>query len=143
MQGSTVDDGAAGDARRTPPPADDGAAGDARDRPPPAGWRRPGEERAAVDLELLLELLGSLREPLAAVREPLASARERVPVEIQQRLAEASRDLLLALRALIDWQLERSEPRAGGRVGSKRSPGRGGARHQAAEPGPVRDIPIL
>jgi hypothetical protein len=54
----------------------------------------------------------------------LASFRDRIPAELQQRLADALREVLLAVRALIDWYLERSERR----------------RRQPAE---VQDIPIL
>jgi DNA-binding HxlR family transcriptional regulator len=42
--------------------------------------------------------------------------RELVPPEVQQRLLEALRELLLAIRALIDWYLERLERRRGERV---------------------------
>jgi hypothetical protein len=52
------------------------------------------------------------------------SLRELIPPELQQRLAEALREVLLALRALIDWYLERLEQRR-------------------AEPVEVQDIPIL
>jgi hypothetical protein len=84
-------------------------------KPPPAGWQQPaaeGEPGALLgaDADLLLGLLGALRD--------------RIPPDLQQRLAEAVREVLLALRALIDWYLERTEQ----------------ARSQAAE---VEDIPIL
>jgi hypothetical protein len=49
---------------------------------------------------------------------------ELVPEELQKRIAEAMRELLVALRALIDWLVERLERRPGG-------------------PAEVRDIPIL
>jgi hypothetical protein len=49
--------------------------------------------------------------------------RDLIPPELQKRLAEALRELLLALRALIDWYLERSERRR-------------------AAPTKVQDIPI-
>jgi hypothetical protein len=48
----------------------------------------------------------------------------RIPTELQQRLIAALREVLVALRALIDWCLERAERR-------RRTP---------AE---VQDIPIL
>ncbi len=94
------------------------AAARATRKPPPAGWQQPrpeGEEARdgglfGADAELLLGLVASLRD--------------RIPPELQQRLAEAVREVLLALRALIDWYLERSERRA-------------------AEPAEVQDIPIL
>ena len=89
-------------------------------KPPPAGWqqRAPegGTERSAAaslfggDAELLLGLLGSVRD--------------RIPPDLQQRLAEAVREVLLAVRALIDWYLERNEARR-------------------SQPSEVQDIPIL
>lgn len=72
-------------------------AGNAFRRPPPAGWQAPPSAetpgRGGPDLDLLIQLLESLRD--------------LVPPELQQRLAEAARELLLAVRALIDWYLER------------------------------------
>jgi hypothetical protein len=52
------------------------------------------------------------------------SLRDLIPPDLQQRLAEALRELLLALRALIDWYLERLEQRR-------------------KTPTPIQDIPIL
>jgi hypothetical protein len=89
------------------------AAEAARRRPPAAGWQTPHEEPDPDrdrDLELLAQIIQSLRD--------------RIPPELQRRLAEALRELLLAVRALIDWYLERLERRR-------------------AEPAEVRDIPIL
>ncbi len=94
------------------------AAGAAMRRPPPAGWQRPepdpppdgGSGIAAGEMELLL----------SAIRE----LRDRIPPDVQRRLGEALRELLLAVRALIDWYLERSE-------------------RQRREPADVQDIPIL
>jgi hypothetical protein len=91
-------------------------AGDEPPRTPPAGWQRPraeGDDGAApllADADLLLGLF--------------AAVRDRIPPDLQQRLAEAVREVLLALRALIDWYLERDER------------GRSG-------PAEVQDIPIL
>jgi hypothetical protein len=69
---------------------------------PPRGWESAREEPPrAPDLQALLGLLDAVRET--------------VPGEISRPLAEALRDLLLALRALIDWYLERvGEPAPGG-----------------------------
>jgi hypothetical protein len=82
-------------------------------KPPPAGWQAPGadSERPPLggDLELLTQLLQSVRD--------------LVPPELERRLAEALRELLLAVRALIDFYLERL---------GKRDP----------EPTEVEDIPI-
>jgi len=89
------------------PPADEEP--DAEELPP-AGWQARTEPRGAGDLELLLQVLGSLRD--------------RIPRELQRRLAEALRELLLAIRALIDWYLERADRRP-------------------REPAEVQDIPIL
>lgn len=69
---------------------------------PPAGWQTPlsEEDRRSGDLELLIQFVQSVRE--------------LIPPELQRRLAEALRELLLAIRALIDWYLERSEQRRAG-----------------------------
>lgn len=84
-------------------------------RPPAAGWQtRPASEASgsgsggpwasvigdggwirAADAELLLSVLAGLRD--------------RIPPDLQQRLAAAVREVLLAIRALIDWYLEHSE----------------------------------
>jgi hypothetical protein len=89
-------------------------------KPPPAGWQQPppagndGETGPGMafgaDADLLLGLLGTLRD--------------RIPPDLQQRLAEAVREVLLALRALIDWYLERTQRRR-------------------SEPTEIQDIPIL
>lgn len=96
------------------------------DRPPSAGWQRPeadGAPPVRVDPELLLELVELLRE--------------RVPAEVSVRVSDAVRELLLALRGLIDAYLERSEPERGGASGVAHG-------RDAPAPGPseVRDIPI-
>jgi hypothetical protein len=95
------------------------AAGSAAERlkPPAAGWQAPGEPRGTTSSEARPpgeELLAQL----------LQSLRELIPPELQRRLAEALRELLLALRALIDWYVQRLERRR-------------------AEPDEVEDIPIL
>jgi hypothetical protein len=79
-------------------------------KPPPGGWQTPPREPESGDLELLAQLLDSVRE--------------LIPPELQRRLAEALRELLLALRALIDFSLERIE------------------RGPEPNPGGVEDIPI-
>lgn len=69
-------------------------------KPPAAGWQSPNnDERPPLggDLELLTQLLQSLRD--------------LVPPELERRLAEALRELLMAMRALIDYYLERLERR--------------------------------
>jgi len=78
------------------PPADPG-------RPPPSGWQRPSGEAHdrwldSDQLELLLGLVAGLRD--------------RIPPELRERLRAAFRELLIAVRAVIDWYLERSDPDA-------------------------------
>jgi hypothetical protein len=90
------------------------AADDRPGRPPPAGWQQPAAERDPIspllaDSDLLLALYGALRD--------------RIPPDLQQRLAEAVREVLLALRALIDWYLEWTE-------------------RTHSDPAAVQDIPI-
>jgi hypothetical protein len=85
-----------------------------RDKPPPAGWQAPGSENqsgaaGSSELELLTQVIQSVRD--------------LIPPDLQRRLAEALRELLMALRALIDFYLERLE-------------------RQKAAPGEVQDIPI-
>ena len=73
---------------------------------PERGWavgdEHAGEPAGPSELQLVMRLLESLREV--------------IPAELSQQLAEAMRELLLAIRALIDWYLDRLErvPRAGG-----------------------------
>jgi hypothetical protein len=82
-------------------------------QPPPMGWQappaEPGGDQRREDLAVLLDLAGRLRD--------------LVPPELQRRLAEALRELLLAARAVIDWYLERLE-------------------HRRRDPVEVTDIPI-
>jgi hypothetical protein len=81
-------------------------------KPPPRGWQVPDDGSAAPASDL---------DPFVALAQAL---RDLVPAELQRRLVAALRELLLALRALIDWYVERLERR----------------REQAVE---VEDIPIL
>ncbi len=91
------------------PPA---GAGDPPDLPP-AGWQTSDEDpRPGYVPEL---------DPLVALVQAI---RDLIPPDLQQRLAAALREVLLALRALIDWYLERLDRR----------------REQGVE---VQDIPIL
>ena len=86
-------------------------AGD-RSTPPPAGWQASGEEPRASTSEL---------DPLVALVQAM---RDLIPPDLQRRLIAALREMLLALRALIDWYLERLDRR----------------REHGVE---VQDIPIL
>ena len=71
---------------------------------PERGWDVRPEDKAA-------ERPGELQ----AVVGLLASLRDAIPPELSQQLAEAVRELLLAVRALIDWYIDRIErlPRGG------------------------------
>jgi hypothetical protein len=64
---------------------------------PPRGWSVPGDEPtpAAFDLGQLAALIESLRGV--------------VPPDLARQLAEALRQLLLALRAVLDWYIARLE----------------------------------
>jgi hypothetical protein len=90
--------------------AEAATAGGEPTTPPPAGWQLPGEDASSPDLDPFITLVHALRD--------------LIPPELQRRLVAALRELLLALRALIDWYLDRLERR----------------REQAVE---VQDIPIL
>jgi hypothetical protein len=46
----------------------------------------------------------------------LDAVRDAVPAELSRQLAEALRELLLALRALLDWYIERLGEPAPGRA---------------------------
>jgi hypothetical protein len=83
-------------------------------KPPPGGWQRRQDPNGAA----------GARDELEPLAQFLRSVRDLIPPELQRRLAEALRELLLALRALIDWYLERIERRR-------------------AEPVQVQDIPII
>jgi hypothetical protein len=67
-------------------------------KPPPAGWQAPPqEERRGRELDALIGAVQALRE--------------LIPPDVVARLAAAVKELLLAIRALIDWYLERLEHR--------------------------------
>jgi hypothetical protein len=83
---------------------------------PERGWAVGDEHRppepGPSELQLVLRLLESVRDV--------------IPPELTAQVAEAVRELLLAVRALIDWYLERLEH----------------AGDAAADSGRVEDIPI-
>jgi hypothetical protein len=64
---------------------------------PPRGWATPGEDRPppAFDLAQITALVEALRGV--------------VPPDLARQLAEALRQLLLALRAVLDWYIARLE----------------------------------
>ena len=65
---------------------------------PPRGWSVPGDEPRppAFDFSQLTALVESLRGVL--------------PPDLARRLADALRELLLAIRAVLDWYIARLEP---------------------------------
>ena len=74
---------------------------------PPRGWDSRGQQRR--------------RRPPGPTSGrcccSLDAVRDAIPAELSRQLAEALRDLLVALRALLDWYLERlgePGPRRGG-----------------------------
>jgi hypothetical protein len=98
---------ALGAERPAPDPPGPGAS-----TPPPQGWASAGHDtpRAPGDLELLITALEAVGE--------------LVPPDLRRRLGDAVREVLLAVRALIDWYLERNADRS-------------------SAPPEVQDIPVL
>src|SRR3954471_99574 len=73
----------------------------AQGRPPPQGWRTPDDtSQTAEEIRALATLLESLRA--------------LVPPELQQQLSEVIRQVLMLLRALIDWWVGRLDSGGGG-----------------------------
>lgn len=77
---------------------------------PPRGWELPRQEQDQPE-----------RDPLAELVEQLLTL---IPEDLRMSLTEALCQLLEAIRALIDWCVQRLE-------------------HRASEPPQVHDIPIL
>jgi hypothetical protein len=75
------------------------AAEDAAGEVPPRGWSVPGADRGAPsfpDLSQLAALLESMRGV--------------VPPELVRAVTDALRELLIAVRAVLDWYIARLEP---------------------------------
>jgi hypothetical protein len=67
-------------------------------QPPPAGWQAPaasGPASPGSEVEALMQAVRALRE--------------LIPVDVIERIVAALREVLLALRALIDHYLQRLE----------------------------------
>jgi len=106
-KGPPGDPRGASDPPPPPPPEpslirDAGGDGDPPDgeSPPPRGWSVPGAEPPPT--------LGNELQAIAALLE---SAKSLIPPELQQQFAQVLRELLLAIRALIDWYLDRIDRR--------------------------------
>jgi hypothetical protein len=63
---------------------------------PPNGWASPGRMPAAPDWNALIGLLDTVKGTL--------------PPDLARQLADALRELLLAIRAVLDYSIERLEP---------------------------------
>lgn len=68
---------------------------------PPHGWASESDRETAAELRALVDLVESLRAML--------------PDELRQQLTEVIRQLLLLLRAIIDWLVARVEREGRGR----------------------------
>jgi hypothetical protein len=77
------------------------------DRPPPSGWDVPrSAERANDEIDALIAVVGSIRDLL--------------PPELRAQLAEIVRQILVFVRAVLDWWIDRVEREsASGREGSR------------------------
>jgi hypothetical protein len=64
---------------------------------PPRGWDVPRESR------------GAFAEEAQALASLLAALRELVPPDLREQIADLIRQLLLVLRALLDWLVARIE----------------------------------
>jgi hypothetical protein len=95
-----------------PPGGAGSPGGGAPSDPPPAGWETADDAARGSTSEL---------DPFVAL---IQAVRDLIPPDLQERLIAALREVLMALRALIDWYLERLDRR----------------REQGVE---VQDIPIL
>jgi hypothetical protein len=65
---------------------------------PPRGWSVPGDERTPPPFDL------------GQVAALIESLRGVVPSELTGQLTDALRELLIALRAVLDWYIARLEP---------------------------------
>jgi hypothetical protein len=91
--------GASGPEPGGPPPPGGGASGSGSSRrPPPRGYATPGSGEARVQ--------SAEAQALAALIE---LGRTIVPPDLRRQLADLIRELLLLVRAVIDWYLERLE----------------------------------
>jgi hypothetical protein len=88
------------DAERLVREATERAEAIAAESAPPRGWEVPAGDRPAA----------SPFPDVAALAGLLEVARGAIPPELARQLAQALRELLLAIRALLDYSIERLEP---------------------------------
>jgi hypothetical protein len=79
--------------------ADETASQRSTRRPPPRGYAVPEDERRSTtaDLQALVALLDL--------------GRTLVPPELREQIAELVREILLLVRAIVDWYIERIDQR--------------------------------
>jgi hypothetical protein len=123
LRGDQRATGSGADQRATDPGDPTPGASDPDGRPPPAGWQTPRDHSPASDRQAASDRQPASDRDAELVADVLERLRGLIPPELQQRIAEALRELLLALRALLDWYIDRLERRR-------------------AEPVEVTDIPI-
>jgi hypothetical protein len=75
---------------------------------PPQGWASPGSGGSGGGQD---PGLGDELQQLVAV---VAALRELVPPELQQQVTDLIRQVLVLVRAILDWWIERLEPSRGG-----------------------------
>jgi hypothetical protein len=78
-------------------PGGEAAGGGADRRPPPAGWQAPGGDQPGRDAVAVLALAEAVRDLL--------------PAELLERVVGLLRELMLAVRALLDYVVARLESR--------------------------------
>ena len=72
------------------------ATDDARRGTPPRGWESPSATAT-----------GQVSEEVRALASLLEAVRDLLPPELREQIAELVRQLLLVVRALIDWLVDR------------------------------------
>ena len=100
----------AGGSAEAPPPLDDDILRGAGETP----WVRSGEPRAHAGERPGAQRASPPLPDLSALLVALEGMRGMVPRELTSQVNALIREVLLTLRALIDWYLERLEPRPGG-----------------------------
>ena len=100
----------AGGRAEAPPPLDEDIPRGAGEMP----WVRSGEPRAHAGERAGTQRASPPLPDLSALLVALEGMRGMIPRELTTQVNALIREVLLTLRALIDWYLERLEPRSGG-----------------------------